>query len=131
MTILKCNHYQLFEGYLKVSLMNFIVDFLAMVMIYLTPVNEIPLCGTPPYRLWGTFVIKHLVITVVSGTLIGLLSDVSPRWRAILYGIVCQFVVGQLIHLVLGTKTMFLYKLGLSEIPDGTGRLATPVLCTK
>ncbi len=120
----------------EVSKMNFIkaafiVNLVAMIAIYLSPVNEVQLCGTPPYRLCGIFVIKHLLITVVSGTLIGFLSDIEPRWHAVLYGIVFQFVAGQLVHLVFGIKTMLLFKLGLSEIPDGTGRLATPVLCTK
>lgn len=107
----------------------FILDGIAMIAIYLSSANQTPLCGTPPYRLFGIFVIKHLMITMVTGTMIGLMSDLRSRYMAILYGILFQFFVGQLIHLVFGVNTMLLYNLGLSGIPDGTGRLATPVAC--
>jgi hypothetical protein len=106
-----------------------LIDSFAMIGIFFTPANKTPLCGTPPHRIWGIFVSKHLIITAVTGTMIGLLSDVDPRWQAAVLGTIFQFITGQLIHLMFGTKTMLLYKCGLSRIPDGTGRLATPVLC--
>src|SRR5438874_13765946 len=96
----------------------FIIDVIALICVYLTPSNKTPLYGTPPYRVGGIFVIKHLIITIVTGAMIGSLSDVKPMWLAIFYGILFQFVAGQAIHLFLGTKTMLLYKIGLSEMPD-------------
>lgn len=109
-----------------------IVNLLAMIAIYFSTINDTPLCGTPPHRIGGIFVPKHLVITVVSGTIIGWfsrLSNIRPIWQTIVRGIVFQFIIGQLIHFLFGVKTMLLYRCGLSGIPDGTGRLATPVFC--
>jgi len=109
----------------------FIIDAIALIAIYLMPANKTPSYGIPPDRIGGIFVSKHLVITIVTGAMIGLMSDVESRWLGILYGIIFQFIVGQIVHILFGTKTMLLYKLGLSEMPDGTGRLASPVLQQK
>jgi len=105
-----------------------IVNLIALFFIYLSPTNKIPLYGTQPCRIGGIFVIKHLIITLVSGSLIGWLSGIDPLWHAILYGTLSQFIIGQVLHIVLKVKTMLLYKLGLSQKPDGTGRLAVPIL---
>lgn len=108
------------------------INSLAMFAIFLSDSNKTPLNGIPPYRIGGIFVAKHILITFISGTIIALMSDKEPStalWCVILYGILFQFFAGQLIHLCFGVKTMLLYKMGLSVIPDGTGRLATPVLC--
>ena len=105
-----------------------IVNLIALCAIYVSPINQTPLYGVPSYRIGGIFVPKHLIIVAASGILIGSLSDIRPLHWAIVYGTVFQFALGQIIHLALGTKTMLLYKLGLAEKPDGTGRLAVPVL---
>jgi hypothetical protein len=104
-----------------------IVNFLALFFIYVSPKYKRPLYGTPPYRLFGIFIIKHLIITVVSGSLIGWFSDIKPVWHAALYGTIFQFFFGQLLHIVFKVKTMLLYKLKLGAEPDGTGRLLTPI----
>jgi hypothetical protein len=105
-----------------------LLDALIIGIIFLcTNPNSTPLHGKPPYRICGIFVIKHIIITFVSGSLIGYLSDLRPIGRAIFFGIAFQFFFGQLVHCIFNVKTMLLNNVGLSPKPDGTGHLAEPV----
>ena len=108
-----------------------LIDTFALIGIYFSSANTTPLYGKPPYRLFGIFVMKHLLITFVSGAIIGVISDVRPICLATFYGTVFQFVLGQIIHIMFSTKTMLLYKLGLGMQPDGTGRLAAAIMKKK
>jgi hypothetical protein len=105
-----------------------IVNTIALFLIALTPKNETPVYGTPPFRLFGIFVVSHLVIAFVSGSMIGWLSSIRPKPWAMFLGIVAQFVIGQAIHMLFGVPTMLLFQLGFGLEPNGTGHLAEPVL---
>jgi len=105
----------------------FLVDMAATVLILLTSSHPTPLYGTAPYRIGGIFVPSHLLILAASSALITWMSYEHFVWTHFILTTVIQFVIAQLIHLVLGTNTMFLFSLGLSQKPDGTGYLAVPV----
>jgi hypothetical protein len=103
-----------------------VVNFVALFVVALTPKNIVPVRGTPPKRLCGIYVVKHLVITLVSGALVAYFSNPRPFGNALFWTVLHEFFLGQVIHIVMRVKTMQLYMLGLSQKPDGTGRLAEP-----
>jgi hypothetical protein len=108
-----------------ISALSF-VNFIALCLIYVMPKNEQPLrcpfSELPPSRLLGIFSTRDIIITVIAGSLVGWLSNTN-----IFLAIIYEFAVGQIVHIIFRTKTMPLYKLGLSDKPDGTGRLANPI----
>jgi len=102
----------------------FVVNVLAMEVIFMTDPNMTPIKGEPPLRLLGVFAARDVLATVFTGILIGLLSDSND----ILRGIILQFVLGTLFHIIFGVKTMPFYLLGISDKPDGMGRIAHPII---
>ena len=101
----------------------FVVNAVILFLIFLSSPNVTPVRGEPSSRLFGIFATKDVILTIISGVVVGLLSDT----KYIMHGILWQFVIGTAIHIALGVKTMPLYMLGISAKPDGTGRLAHPV----
>jgi hypothetical protein len=108
-----------------------IVNFVAVILILtLTSKHETPSYIKPgdkaPRRIFGIFSTRDIVATSIVGILIAYMSNTN-----IFLAIGLEFIIGSLIHLAFGVKTMPLYKLGLSKIPDGTGILANPVAAPK
>lgn len=98
-------------------IMFLIVNFVGLIFILNTTYYETSIkCTSKSMRLFGIFSIRDIITTVLIGGFLGYYTKVG-----IIKGIIIEFLIGQVLHIIYSVKTKPLYLLGLSNAPDGTG----------
>jgi hypothetical protein len=102
-----------------------IVNIPALILILLSPDNKTPLYTDYTFITWRIIGVplRDIIVTVALGSIISWLSDTSC--------ILCIFLelgFGLLLHSIFKPKTMISYLQGKCDKPDGTGKLALPIL---
>ena len=103
-----------------------IVNAIALFGIYLSPSNKTPLYTSYSfitYRVGGVVPLRDIIVTFSVGALLAHLSDTDVIFCTIL-----EFMFGMLLHWIFKPKTMVSYMMNICDKPDGTGKLALPIL---
>ena len=99
-------------------------NLIACWLILLTKEYKDPLkCTYPSHRILGIFSTRDLLTTIIIGSLLGYFVN-----KNIIKGILIEFFIGQLFHLLFSVNTMFLYNFNISNIPNGTGYIPNCVI---